>query len=169
LGLALGPAASSVPADADGDVGGVVVVPEDVVGLLVGVDVSDGVGDAVGDGELLGVGEAVGGPAVALGGAVVQLPDGDGLGLVDWFWLLDGVVVGAVVGTDEPALGLPVTCRPLPAGWPPPPPLWVCKAVPVLLEPPAVRTLVLPVVSASAPVPTISTNAAIAATGRSQR
>jgi hypothetical protein len=47
--------------------------------------------------------------------------------------------------------------------------LLTCRLLPVRLEPLVFRTLVLPVVSASAPDPMISTKAAIAATGRSQR
>jgi hypothetical protein len=161
---------SSVADDAD-DVDGVggEVVPAEVVGLLDGDGETEGDGETVGEGDSEGDGEDVGGPTEALGlGVLEQLADGVGPAPPAWLGLLDPVVDGAVA--DPPALGppLPPAGWPLPAGWPPPPFL-MCSAGPVLLDPLIVKMLVVPLVSASAPEPRISTKAAIAATGRSQR
>jgi hypothetical protein len=158
--------------EADGVVGGG-VAPEEGSGL-VGVGVSDGVGDTDGVGDSVGVGETSGGPADALGfGLALQLADGVGFGLgleacpcpCPWLLPADGAGPDA---DDEPALELPPTCWPLPAGWPLLP-LLRFRGWPVLLLLLAGTTPVLTLVSASAPDPRISTKAAIAATGRSQR
>jgi hypothetical protein len=137
--------------------------------------VPDGVGDGLGDGVSVGDGDdETGGDALALGPGVL-LDDGQlGVGLGGLGAWPDGDPAVVDVGTDPwdggATLGPPplFSGEPLPLV-PPPLPREVCSALPVLPNPVGAAVVARPRVSASAPVPTTSTKAAIAAAGRSQR
>jgi hypothetical protein len=83
--VTLSTVADASGAEVDGVVG-VVVVPDEVVGLGSG-EGEAGVVDGLGDGELLGGGEDSGGaPLPALGGVLLQLADTDGVGFAVGFF-----------------------------------------------------------------------------------